>query len=328
MPSPSSSSEDPQVRWDADLLGEGFESAVLTLPSGNRATLVAYREDRAEIGLADDCAVLYVHGWSDYFFQSHVAQYWADHGAAFYAVDLRGYGRSIDFDDPDVRPGYIEDLSDYDDEIEAALAIIEAEHPESRLILAGHSTGGLIVSLWADRNPGRMAAVMLNSPWLEFQLSAATRKFITPLLQWRSRRSADSPLRVSLPSFYSQSVLHSHGHLPYDIRLKPAESFPIYPAWLAAVFAGHQAVERGLSIDVPILVQMSTVSMRQATYTEEMATADIVLNVDLLAQRAPSLGSEVVIHRLKGAVHDVYLSSRRVQRAAFAGIDRFLAGYL
>ncbi|GAA4284573.1 alpha/beta hydrolase [Brevibacterium daeguense] len=301
---------------------------MLPLPGGDRATLIAHREGRAEIGLADDCVVLYIHGWSDYFFQSHVAQFWADHGAAFYAVDLRGYGRSIDFDDPEVRPGYIEDLTEYDDELEAAMAIIEAEHPGSRLILAGHSTGGLIVSLWADRHPGRISALVLNSPWLEFQLSSATRKFITPLLQWRSRRSADSPLKVNLPNFYSQSVFQSHGRLPYDIRLKPAESFPVYPAWLAAVFAGHEAVEQGLSIDVPVLVQMSTMSMRQSTYTEEMSTADIVLNVDLLAQRAPSLGSEVVIHRIKGAMHDVFLSSRHVQGAAFAGIDRFLAGYL
>ena len=34
-------------------------------------------------------AVLYVHGWSDYFFQTHLADFWNEQGFDFYALDLR-----------------------------------------------------------------------------------------------------------------------------------------------------------------------------------------------------------------------------------------------
>ncbi|MDN2783611.1 alpha/beta hydrolase, partial [Campylobacter jejuni] len=54
--------------------------------------------------------------------------------------------------------------------------------PHRRLILMGHSTGGLTLSLWADRHPGRAAAVVLNRPWLEFQAHAAGRAVISPLI--------------------------------------------------------------------------------------------------------------------------------------------------
>ncbi|MEK8226237.1 alpha/beta hydrolase [Oerskovia sp. M15] len=40
-------------------------------------------------------AVLYVHGFVDYFFQAHLGDAFEEHGYAFYAIDLRGYGRSL-----------------------------------------------------------------------------------------------------------------------------------------------------------------------------------------------------------------------------------------
>ena len=40
-------------------------------------------------------AVLYVHGYIDYFVQEHMAEAFAAHGYRFYAVELRKYGRSL-----------------------------------------------------------------------------------------------------------------------------------------------------------------------------------------------------------------------------------------
>src|SRR5690606_40028056 len=51
------------------------------------ATLVRHHPPERD-GLRPARAVLYVHGWSDYFFQRHLAQYWTSLGAAFYALDL------------------------------------------------------------------------------------------------------------------------------------------------------------------------------------------------------------------------------------------------
>ena len=42
-----------------------------------------------------DRAVLYVHGYNDYFFQSQMADSLNSWGVNFYAVDLRKYGRSL-----------------------------------------------------------------------------------------------------------------------------------------------------------------------------------------------------------------------------------------
>ncbi len=330
--------------WQPDILGPGFESTPLELPSGARAVLVRLVGERCRAprpapateappthaAPAAGCAVLHLHGWSDYFYHSHLAHFWADRGAHFYAVDLRDYGRNLRPEDAAQRPGYITDLADYDEEIDAALAIIHAAHPDDRLVLSGHSTGGLTAALWAHRHPGRTAALVLNAPWLEFQYTSAARKVLRPLLgrtRTAPRREA-GPLPVRMPNYYTLAASQNHGSPPYDLALKPPHSFPVHAAWLRAIFAGHKAVERGLDIDAPVLVQMSARSLRKIRYDRRMSSADIVLDVDAIARRSIDLGPLVTIERIDGAVHDVFLSADSVVERAFAGLDRFIRGFV
>ncbi|HLS33843.1 MAG TPA: alpha/beta hydrolase, partial [Brevibacterium sp.] len=116
--------------------------------------------------------------------------------------------------------------------------------------------------------------------------------------------------------------------LPYDARLKPPESFPVYAGWIRAIFAGHEAVEDGLQIEAPILVQTSTRSLRKIGYDPEMEATDIVLDVDAIARRSIHLGRTVVLNRVPGAMHDLFLSHPTAQIDAFRGLLRFARGFL
>ena len=76
----------------------------------------------------------------------------------------------------------------YDAEITAALGIIGSA-PASRreappLTLMGHSTGGLIAALWADRHPGIISQLVLDSPGWK---STAARPCAAPRGPWWSR---------------------------------------------------------------------------------------------------------------------------------------------
>ena len=69
-------------------------------------------------------AVLYVHGWADYFLQAELAEHLGAEGVHFYALDLRKFGRSLrDWQSP----GDITDLAAYDEDIAAALAALTAD---------------------------------------------------------------------------------------------------------------------------------------------------------------------------------------------------------
>lgn len=55
-------------------------------------------------------AVLYVHGFIDYFFKRHMAEGFAAEGYAFYALDLHKHGRSLL---PHQHPCFCKDVAEY-----------------------------------------------------------------------------------------------------------------------------------------------------------------------------------------------------------------------
>lgn len=316
--------------WQPDVLGEGFEQLTLPLGSDDEgelvATLVRYRPPfriRLRPGAAAGVDVLAVHGWSDYFFNHELAQFWADAGARFFALDLRKYGRSIR---PGHTPGYVADLADYDADIDAALtAMASGDRP---VILLGHSTGGLILSLWSARHPGRVSGLVLNSPWLEFQASGIGREALSPLIGLQARVDP----RGTLPSvdlgYYARSVSREfEGSWVYDTSWRPFRGFPISPAWLAAVLDGHATVAGGIDVGAPALVLLSSRSLIQRRWSDDMHSSDVVLVVDDIARRATRLGSEVTVARIEGAIHDVFLSAPRPRAVAYDRVTRWLSGY-
>lgn len=301
----------------SDILGEDYEVRPIPLGTDEHgevtATLVSHRA-AAPTGRA----VLYVHGFSDYFFQTHVAEHFAAEGYDFHALDLRGYGRSMRAGE---LPNYTADLAVYDAELDAAVGLIGAEH----LVVVGHSTGGLVASLWADRRPGVAAALVLNSPWLDLQghwslRTPAARRFVDVV-------GARDPHRIvnrSVVDAYGRSISGEHaGSWTYDTAWKPLAGFPVRAGWLRAVLRGQAAVHRGLDIAAPVLVLRSGRSLLGRPWSDESAGADTVLDVEQIARWAPWLGADVTVRRLDGALHDVFLSAEPVRTQALAAATAF-----
>ncbi|GAB3943960.1 hypothetical protein GCM10027614_33380 [Micromonospora vulcania] len=159
---------------EPDVLGPPYERQTIELGTDDEgpvvATLVRRRAERPT-----GRAVLYVHGFVDYFFQTHLADFFAERGWDFYALDLRKYGRSLL---PHQTPNFCQDISDYFPELDAAAEIIRADHGHDTLLAMGHSTGGLIISLWADarRDAGTVDGLVLNSPFFDLNAPWAVRR--------------------------------------------------------------------------------------------------------------------------------------------------------
>lgn len=319
-----------QTRWVADALGDDFECTELTLAPDSEgdvcATLVRHRPAfrrswRALLHKSPRFDVLYVHGWSDYFFQRHLASFWSSRGASFYALDLRKYGRSLR---PHQTPGYVDDLATYDEDIEAALTVMRATKRRP-LILMGHSTGGLTLSLWAARHPGEAAGIVLNAPWLEFQMGTAARTLLDPMVQLGKRVLPLSQYPQFDLGFYSRATCNRfEGEWEIDARWRPDRGFRATRGWLSAIFRGQATVASGLGITSPVLVLLSQRGLLQATWSESMRTVDTVLDVAQVARRCVDLGPDVTLRRLDGALHDVTLSQEPVRNLAWQAIDDWI----
>ncbi|PWD50646.1 alpha/beta hydrolase [Serinibacter arcticus] len=329
----------PVDRWAADVLGRGHEARTLPLADDFEGevvtTLVRYRPEldpgrSLPRGLgsagAQRFAVVYLHGWSDYFFNHELGPFWSDNGAAFYALDLRKYGRSLRAHHT---PGYVDDLATYDEDLEAALAVVEQEHPGLPVVLMGHSTGGLTVSLWADRHPDRLAGLVLVAPWLETQGSSVVRTLSAPIV---TEIAKNFPLRLTPQidlGFYNRTISNLHdGEWELVAPWRPSHSFPARYGWLAAVLRGHTKVAQGLDVDVPVLVVRSAKSLISPVWDPAMAESDIVIEVDVIAERALRIARTVTVATVPGAIHDVLLSRREVRDDAYDRIARWVRGYV
>ncbi|WP_214465485.1 alpha/beta hydrolase [Microbacterium flavescens] len=319
--------------WQTDVLGKPFEQLALDLGVEDEdgplsATLVRLLPNPVVAVLQPlrDVDVLYVHGWSDFFFQADLARFWTGLGARFHALDLHGYGRSLR---PDDAPGYIDALDDYDADIEAALAAMghgTDAAPRRRLVLLGHSTGGLTLTLWAARHPGRTSALVLNSPWLEFQFGAVGRQAIAPLVSARARIDPRGHQPAVDLGFYTRAQTEL-GVLPLALDRadwRPERGFPTRPAWLAAILDGHRRVAAGVDVGCPALVLLSTRSTPPLAWNETMTSTDSVIVVDDIAKSATRIGRLVTIGRIDGAIHDVFLSRPDARSSAYRTLERWM----
>lgn len=325
--------------WRADVLGDSFEQHTIDLgsdPDGEGdivATLIRYIPPAQSVP-APHGAALYVHGYSDYFFQRHLAAAFAARGYQFYALDLRKCGRS---QRAGLTPHFVTDLAFYDEELNEALRIIRKESPGragERIVVSAHSTGGLIVPLWLDRlnrQPGGVVGagvrgVVLNSPWFDMQGSWWLRSIGTAAIEAVGRVQ---PMRIAQDAKFDGygTSLHADrsGEWEYNLDWKPLGGYAARFGWLRAIRRGHFTLQRGLDTGVPSLVLRSARTWFSPHYVPEIDAADCVLDVKQIARWSGCLGNRTVIVPIPEARHDVFLSKTAPRDAALRELDLFLA---
>ncbi len=341
--------------WVPDVLGAGFEQRTLPLGKDDEGPVVCtvvrslpqkqsrLKSDKRPLLGVD---VLYVHGWSDYFFNRTLAKFFTERGANFYALDLRKYGRSLRRWQT---PGYITNLDQYDRDISAALKAIgrpvprkpesgtephelpcAPSTPTAPLLLLGHSTGGLTLSLWAHRYPGAAQGLLLNSPWLEFQLSDVGRHAVSPLVKVGAKfRPKDALPQIDM-GFYARAQREEEDpedRMSINPTWRPDQTHAVHSGWLQAIFTGHDHVSDGLRIECPVGVMLSRRTGIPTKWNPDLTRTDSVLEVESIARDSLKLGPYVTMIRLDGALHDVFLSTRHVRKLAYLRMEQWLMGW-
>lgn len=300
-----------------------YEITVLPMPDDFEGEVVATLVSR-RAETASRRAVLYLHGFTDYFFQDHLAEHYVQRGIDFYALDLRKYGRSLL---PHQTRGLIRSVTEYFAEIDEAVRIIRRDHDE--LTVNAHSTGGLVAALWADRVRGRglVQGLVLNSPFFDLNVPTPLRLAADLLKTPLSYTKWVLPLPSS--DVYGRTLHRSHGgEWDYDLELKPLGGFSVHAMWLAAIRRAQRRLHAGLSVDVPVLVLASANGLRVRDFVPEARSADIVLDPRHIARWSTSVGPHVTCVRIQDGVHDLVLSAEPVRKQVFAEMDRWMEAFV
>jgi alpha-beta hydrolase superfamily lysophospholipase len=307
--------------WSPDIL-PGFEQLRLTgmtAPDGP-ADPVLVRRRCTHPGTK---AVLYIHGYTDYFFQTHLADFYNQHGLHFYAVDLRRHGRALQAHQ---LPNYTHDINEFLEDVDAAITQLHTLEGIDWLLLNGHSTGGLVAALYAHRGRQREAvrAMVLNSPFFDMNLPSWQKRLAVPLLSALGRVFPRLPM-PTLSALYGKSLHQSErGQWQYNTRWKPILGFPVLAGWLRTIHRAQLELAQGLSIDCPVLLLHAARSAWPTQLGPDAMTADIVLNVQDMVRLAPCLGMQVSVCAIEGGVHDLNLSQPKARQQMFNALQQWL----
>lgn len=308
------------AEWRTDVLGDDYVQQTIQMPddySGKVVSTVVKKTDNPQ----GEAAVLYVHGYNDYFFQRELGDSVVAHGMAFYGVDLRKYGRSL----LDGQTRFeVKNMKEYFADIDSAISVMQREG-YSKIVLMGHSTGGLTTSYYmtvhhSDRP--MVKALVLNSPFLDMNLSKFQEKILVPfvsILPFKKMKISQGH-----SSAYAQSLLSKyHGEWDYNTDWKLEVSPAVTVGWLSAIHRGHRFLHRKANVSVPVLLMHSNRSVG-GTWTKAHNAGDAVLDVDDIAKYGRKLGPNVTEKVITDGMHDLILSRKDVRDSVYKIVFEWL----
>lgn len=102
--------------------------------------------------------LLLAHGYGEHSGRyEHVAARLIDHGAAVYAPDHFGHGRSGG------EPALVEDIDDLVADIHRVRNLLADKHPNLPVVLLGHSMGALVATRYAQEHGAELTALVLSA---------------------------------------------------------------------------------------------------------------------------------------------------------------------
>lgn len=300
------------AQYTPDILGDGYLRRTFQMPDDYEGKVVCTLVKKPQLTDVKQ-AVLYIHGYNDYFFQKQLGDSVNAHGYNFYAMDLRKYGRSIL---PNQDPFFCKSLTEYFADIDTALATIRSEGNEKILLMA-HSTGGLITPLYLNSKKDNLpvSGLILNSPFLDWNFGWFMEKIAIPAVAFIGRIFPNLTVQGEGDASYAHSLLKQFkGEWEYDTSWKMINSHPKKAGWIKAIQDGQQQARKGLQLDCPVLVMSSDKSFPETKeWHEEYLSSDIVLNVHDIQKYAPELGNQVSRDTIAGGMHDLILSEKKAR---------------
>jgi acylglycerol lipase len=124
--------------------------------------------------------VLLVHGYAEHCGRyDHVAGTFVEQGAAVYAYDHRGHGRS------EGRRAYVDRFEQYLEDLDCFRQHVQSQTPDVPVFLFGHSMGGLASLLYVLDDAPDLQGLLLSAPAIEVNPDLAP--LLRPVAEWVGR---------------------------------------------------------------------------------------------------------------------------------------------
>ncbi len=157
-----------------------------TFPSHDHLKLF-YRFFPAPRAGQDTFVILHGHGEHTGRYEKFASML-ENENLAIATFDSRGHGRS---EGPEV---YVEHFEDYVEDVSSFVRFLEEKFHVGKILLFGHSIGGLVAIQWALRFPKKIRALILSSPCLGLRMPKWLMAFNAFLNAWCPRLVYQNPV--------------------------------------------------------------------------------------------------------------------------------------
>lgn len=308
--------------YSTDILKNKFEKMVTSFDEDYEGKVISTLI-RRKAEKETKKAILYIHGFNDYFFQKEMAFKFNQHSFNFYALDLRKYGRSYL---KHQKLNNVRSLTEYYEDISWALQQIKKEG-NTKVVLSGHSTGGLIVSVYASEhyNSNLFHALLCNSPFYEFNANIIEKTLGSIFIPILGKYFPNVLHNAGLLEFYGYSLhQEKYGEWDYNLDWKPHYIPKVNLGFIRAIRQFHKKVQKGLKINVPTLILHSNKTIYKKRWNTDFYNGDAVLNVNHIKKYAHKIEGNVTITEIKNGLHDLVLSKKLVREKTYKEIFNWL----
>lgn len=305
-----------------DTLGASYQYTILELAPDHEGSVIATLI-RKQAHQKTKKAVLYIHGFVDYFFQTEMADHFNAQGYDFYALDLRKYGRSHLAHQTMYQ---VQQLTDYDEEISLALHIIADEGHDS-VLLSGHSTGGLITTLYAARHAKNpiIKGLWLNSPFYDFNMTTFEKKHLVPRIASLGKKFPDFQFPSRLNKWYVPS-LHKiyHGEWLFNLEWKKPSMPLVALGFVTAIHEAQKQLHQGIELHIPTLLMHSHQTKYPLRFNLDAQTSDVILNIKDMIKHSQSIQADLELCEIHNGLHDLVLSQKNVREKVYHSLFDWL----
>lgn len=266
-------------------------------------------------------AVVWIHGFNDYYHHFHVGEFLLHEGYNVYTITLPRYPQ----DGVDRRYlFYIDDITKYFSYIDEYIEFINQRNIH-HIVLYGHSTGGLVSTayLHEGKNRNKVSKLILNAPFFDFYDSDLKEFMLESIISSIAKVVPRFVVRQGKNELYSPD--YYKGILSrYFFEQNKKLTYPshVFAGWVRAVSIYHKKIQKNqIKVKVPVLVLTSSTSMKGCSGEQN---GDCVLDVNETKKFAKNIGENVTIQEYSGAIHDVLLSKPDIVQLALSDIGEFL----
>jgi len=193
--------------------------------------------------------LLFVHGLAEHSGRYlNPVRHFVARGWTCFGFDYRGHGKS---------PGprvHINSFDEFLDDLAEAHRLVKIRHPEQKIFLVGHSQGGLLSLLYAEKNPDDLNGVMISSPFLGIHPSSKP----SPVVMGASKLASRLTPKMMFSKVANPAYLSRDPDVEKHYVADPLVSNQVSARWATEVFdAQRSALAEAPLMTIPALVMQA-----------------------------------------------------------------------